>query len=136
MTGGQCLGNTCWLGLLVVVAVFAAAGGISILLGADALNACFWAIVVSGIAACGGFIPIAAGSRAASSLSIASVLASGAIRLLLALAGVVIIILFVKVNAMWFAAWLGLFYVVMLGWEVWLATRIINKHTRTGAAKV
>jgi len=129
MAGVQGLGKTCWLGLSVVAAVFAAAGGISILLGTDASNGCFWAILVSGIAACGGLVPIVYAVRASSSLSIAFVLASGAIRLLLALVGAVIIVVFIRINPMWFVVWLGLFYVVMLGWEVWLAARMMNRHT-------
>ena len=131
MTGILRSGKAEWLVLFVVAAVFAAALGVSISLGQIAINGCLWAMLVSVVAGCGGLAPVIYLILSRSSLSTEHVIGSSAIRLLLVLAGVVIILLFTKTDAMWFALWLGLFYVVVLVAEVYVAVRITNEHGKT-----
>jgi uncharacterized membrane protein HdeD (DUF308 family) len=120
-----------WLALFVVAAIFAAALGISVSLGQNATNGCLWAMLVSVVAGCGGLAPVIYLILSRSSLSVEHVIGSSAIRLLLVLAGVVIILLFTKTDVMWFALWLGLFYLVVLVAEVYVAVRIMNEHGKT-----
>jgi UDP-glucose 4-epimerase len=46
-----------------------------------------------------------------------------------------VITLFIKVNLFWYFIWLGLFYIVLLTAEVYLAVRWINKDNRIEAWK-
>jgi hypothetical protein len=131
MTGILRSGKAEWLVLFIVAAVFAAALGVSISLGQSAINGCLWAMLVSGVAGCGGLVPVICFILSGSSLSMEHVIGSIAIRLLLVLAGVVIILLFTKTDVMWFALWLGLFYIVVLVAEVYVAVRMMNEHSKT-----
>ena len=64
------------------------------------------------------------------------VMASAAVRLLLMMAGTVIFLFFAKVDAIWFVAWVGAFYIVMLVWEIRFALRAVNKVKTYGGDKV
>jgi uncharacterized membrane protein len=108
--------------------VFATAVGASFLSGQDAVNGCLWAMLVSAIAGLGGFVPFILARLAKKPASIEAVLSSSAIRLLLVLAGLVIILFLTKVNVTWFALWMGIFYVVILVAEVYIAIRTVNEH--------
>jgi hypothetical protein len=121
-------GKTGCFVLLVMAGVFATALGASFLSGQDAVNGCLWAILVSAVAGIGGFIPFILAGLSRKPASIEAVIGASAIRLLLVLAGLVIIIFFTKVNLMWFALWMGLFYIVILVAEVYIAIRIVNEH--------
>jgi hypothetical protein len=114
--------------LLLMAGVFATAVGVSFLSGQDAVNGCLWAILVSAIAGCGGFIPFILARLARKPASIEAVLSASAIRLLLVLAGLVIIIFFTKVNVMWFVFWLAIFYIAMLVGEVYYAIKTVNEQ--------
>ena len=110
--------------------VFAAALGTSVLLGKSAVKSCLWAVLVTGVACIGSLIPIVYAVLSGKSLSIPTVLAASVIRLLLMISGAIIIMLFVKTDALWFVIWLSVFYVVMLFLEVRVFAGAINKPNR------
>lgn len=114
--------------LLLMAGVYAAAVGVSFLSGQDAVNGCLCAIVVSVVAGIGGFIPFILAQLAKKPCSIEAILSSTAIRLLLVIAGLVIILFFTKVNVMWFVFWLAIFYIAMLAGEVYYAIKAVNEQ--------
>lgn len=122
------LGKSKWLWLLVIVAVFALALGVSFFLGADAVKSCLWAVIISVIGGGGGLAPVIYTSLVKSSLSVASVLAVTVIRLLITLGGAAIIITSVRVHVLWFVAWLGLFYLVILVAEVCFIIKTLSRY--------
>jgi hypothetical protein len=93
----------------------------------DVIRGCLWAAAVMAPAALAGLAVIyyAASRRDAMS---AAALFAGAIRLLLSVAGSVTILCFVAVPVVWFVAWLGLFYFVMLVAEVYFAISRANRE--------
>ena len=121
-------GKSKWLWLLVIVAVFALALGVSFFLGADVAKSCLWAVIISVIGGCGGLAPVIYTSLAKSSPSAASVLAVTVIRLLITLGGAAIIITSVRVQVLWFVAWLGLFYFVILVAEVCFIIKTLSQY--------
>jgi hypothetical protein len=121
-------GKTGCFVLVVMAGVFATAVGVCFLLGQDAVNGCLWAMLVSSIAGVGGFIPFIFARLAKKPASIEAVLSASAIRLLLVIAGLVIIIFFTKVNLMWFVFWLAIFYIAMLAGEVYYAIKAVNEQ--------
>lgn len=106
-----------WM-LIVIIVSFAAVFGASALLGEIARNNCFWAIVVNGVAACGGIVPFIYAGLFKSSVPAYYLLAASAIRLLLAVIGTGVILYFVKIDAFWFAVWVGMLYMAVLMLEV------------------
>jgi hypothetical protein len=114
--------------LLAVITVFAIAYGMSILLGKDVQNSCFWAVVVNGIAGCGGIAPLIHAMSLKSSVSIYYVLTSSVIRLLLAVAGSGIVLFFMKIDVIWFATWVVILYLAVLIFEVSFAVQTITKR--------
>lgn len=120
-------GKICGILLLIVGAVFAACLCVSILIGRVAFAGCVWAVLVSGIAVCGSVIPLVYAHLSRVPLSTVTVLAAGAIRLLIMFGGVAIIIFFIKPDILWFTAWTALFYLVILIIEVWVFVRILNR---------
>jgi len=117
-----------WTWLSVAITVLAIAYGISVLLGKDAQNSCFWAVVINGIAGCGRIAPVIYAMSLKSSVSIYYALTSSIIRLLLAVAGSGIILFFVKIDAMWFATWVAILYLAVLIFEVSFAVQTITKR--------
>lgn len=117
-----------WLWLLVIVAVFALALGVSFFLGADVAKSCLWAVIISVIGGGCGLAPVIYASLVKSSPSAASVLAVTVIRLLITLGGAAIIITSVRVHVLWFAAWLGLFYLVILVAEVCFIIKTLSQY--------
>jgi hypothetical protein len=117
-----------WTWLLAAITVFAIAYGTSILLGKDVQNSCFWAVVVNGIAGCGGITPVIYAMSLKSSVSIYYVLTSSVIRLLLAVAGSGIILFFMKIDMIWFATWAVILYLAVLIFEVSFAVQTITKR--------
>jgi hypothetical protein len=117
-----------WTWPSAAIAVFAVAYGISILLGKDVRNSCFWAVVVNGIAGCGGIAPVIYAMSLKSFISVYYILSSSIIRLLLAVAGSGIILFFVKIDVMWFAAWVVILYLAVLIFEVGFAVQMMTKH--------
>ncbi len=122
------LGKSKWLWLLVIVVVFALALGVSFFLGADVAKSCLWAVIISVIGGCGGLAPVIYTSLVKSSPSAASVLAVTVIRLLITLGGAAIIITSVRVHVLWFVAWLGLFYLVILVAEVCFIIKTLSQY--------
>jgi hypothetical protein len=107
-----------WRMLIIMIVVFAAAFGASALLGETARNNCFWAIVINGVAACGGIAPFIYAGLFKPSIPAYYLLAASVIRLLLAVIGTGVILYFVKIDAFWFAVWAGFLYMVVLMLEV------------------
>jgi hypothetical protein len=106
-----------WM-LIIIIVFFAAVFGASALLGESARNNCFWAIVVNGIAACGGIAPFIYAGLFKPSIPVYYLPAASVIRLLLAVIGSGVILCFVKIDALWFAAWVGMLYLAVLVLEV------------------
>jgi hypothetical protein len=107
-----------WGWMLIIIVFFAAVFGVSTLLGESARNNCFWAIVVNGIAACGGIVPIIYAGLFKPSIPVHCLLAASVIRLLLAVIVSSVILYFVKIDALWFAVWVGVLYLAVLVLEV------------------
>ena len=103
-----------WGWLLVIIVLFVTMFWISTLLGDDARNACLWAIVVNGLAAFGGIVPVVYAVLFRPSVPIYYVLATSVIRLLLAIAGSGAVLAFVKIDIFWFAAAMGILYAAIL----------------------
>jgi hypothetical protein len=106
-----------WM-LIVIVVFFAAVFGVSALLGDIPRNNCFWAIVINGVAACGSVAPFIYAGLFKQSVSECYLLAASLTRLLLAVIGSGVVLYFVKVDAFWFAVWVGMLYLTVLIWEV------------------
>jgi hypothetical protein len=106
-----------WM-LIIIIVFFAAVFGASALLGESARNNCFWAIVVNGIAVCGGIAPLIYAGLFKPSILRHCMLASSVIRLLLAVIGSSVILYFVKIDVLWFAVWVGILYLAVLVLEV------------------
>ncbi|MFZ0035250.1 MAG: hypothetical protein WAK60_09735 [Sedimentisphaerales bacterium] len=104
--------------MLIIIVFFAAVFGASALLGESARNNCFWAIVINGIAACGGIAPFIYAGLFKPSIPVYYLLAAGVIRLLLAVTGCGVILYFVKIDTLWFAVWVGMLYLAVLMLEV------------------
>ena len=123
-------GKSKWLWLLVIVAVFALALGVSFFLGADVAKSCLWAVIISVIGGGCGLAPVIYATLVKTSPSVVSVLALAVtvIRLLITVGGAAIIITFVRVNVLWFAAWLGLFYLVVLAVEVCFIIKTLSQY--------
>lgn len=129
--------KTEWLRLPIAASAFAVAAlGISIFFGTDSAKGCLWAILVGGVAGCGGLVPVIYALTYRPALLAILVMAAGVIRLLLMAVGTAILILLVKVNVLWFVIWLGLFYAAMLVSEVWWAFRRFRKHTEIRGQKI
>jgi len=108
--------------------VFATAVGVSFLSGQSAVNGCFWAMLVSVIAGIGGIFPFIRAKLSKKTISGEAVLIATTLRMLLVIAGMVIMLLFTKVNVMWFMIWLAIFYVAMLAGEVYYAIKVVNEQ--------
>ena len=94
----------------IFAALFVCGCIISVFSGKDALRACGLAMAVSVAAAAGGFAPVLYTGFFKSDHMAIGAMAGGLIRILLAVAGFIIVIKFVPVSVVWFLAWLGLFY--------------------------
>ena len=121
-------GKSKWLWLLVIAAVFALALGVSFFLGADVAKSCLWAVIISVIGGGCGLAPVIYTTLVKTLPSIASILAVTVIRLLITVGGAAIIITSVRVHVLWFAAWLGLFYLVILVAEVCFIIKTLSQH--------
>jgi hypothetical protein len=84
-------------------------------------RACAAAIIISGLAAAAGIVPIYKMWGRQLPWVVLGVFLSGTIRLLIGLAGVVIIILFTAIQRTQFIGFLALFYVAFLALDTWLA---------------
>ena len=91
-------------------------------------NACLAAMIVSSVAAVAGIIPVLNAWGRKLLWVILSVFLSGAIRLLIGLAGVVIIILFTAIERTKFVGFLALFYTAFLAVDIWLSLWVL-RHT-------
>ena len=121
-------GKSKWLWLLVIVAVFALALGVSFFLGADAAKSCLWAVIISVIGGGCGLAPVIYATLVKRAPSVASVLAVTVIRLLITVGGAAIIITSVRVQVLWFVAWIGLFYLVILVAEVCFIIKTLSQY--------
>jgi hypothetical protein len=121
-------GKIKWLLLPLIAAVFAAAVAVSTFFGGAALTACLWATAAASVAAIGSLAPVVYSVIFRPSMLMNSALVSGAIRLLLMLAGAVTILLLVRVDVLWFIAWLIAFYMVTVLIEVCFILRAVNEN--------
>ena len=112
--------------MLFIAVIFAVALALSALLGGGQSRACLWAVIANAVAACAGFAPVILTSLYKPSVYPLSVLTAGVIRLLITAVGAVIILAFVEVGVLWFAAWLGFFYIAVLVAEVYFVVRRLN----------
>jgi uncharacterized membrane-anchored protein len=111
--------------MLILIVFFAAIFGISPMFGDNARNSCLWAVVVNTIAACGGAAPVIYAVVFKPVVPVYYLLAAGTIRLLLAVIASIIILLFVKIDTVWFAASAGILYAAVLVLEVCFFTKTI-----------
>ncbi len=124
-----------WAGLFSVLAIVAMAFAVSFCAGKDAVKGCMAAITVSGLGGCIALILIAyAAAYRPGHLTILA-LAAGTVRLLLMLVGSAIILLFTKVNILWFVVWIGVFYLVLLVFEIRVAIGAVNGNKSVGACR-
>ncbi len=107
-----------WGWVVILAVFFALMFGVSALFGDSVRGACFWAIIVNAIAAGGGAAPVVYAVAFRPSVQAYYLLVAGTIRLLLAAAGSSIILIFVKVNVLWFVASVGIMYATVLALEV------------------
>jgi hypothetical protein len=105
--------------MLIIIVVFLAAG---ILLG----GSCFWAVIVNCLAACGGIAPFIYARLFKPSVLGHCLLASGLIRLSLAVTGSGVVLYFVKIDVLWFAVWVVVLYLAVLVLEVCFFIRILT----------
>jgi hypothetical protein len=124
-----------WTWLLTFPAIAAGALALSFSAGNDAVRSCLSALIVSGIAGCISLILIAyAVAYKPHNLTIYT-LAAGTVRLLLMILGSAIILILDIVNALWFVVWLGVFYSVILVFEMRFAFQAANINVFAGAGK-
>jgi hypothetical protein len=97
----------------------------------DVMRSCLWAAAIILPAALAGLAVIYYAVSRSDMMSSVFLLA-GAIRLLLSLVGSVIILRFAAVPVIWFVAWLGLLYFVMLAVEVYITIQMMSKHKKQG----
>jgi hypothetical protein len=120
--------------LLIIAAVFAFAMVFSAFLGGQQTKTCLWALIVNSVAVCAGLVPVVLSTLYKPSLYTLSILAAGVIRLLITAVGAVIILVFVEVGVLWFVAWLGFFYLVVLGAEVYFTVRRLSRQNMLAAS--
>jgi len=129
-------GRIKWVGPLVIVAVVAAVAlAASFSAGQQALNGCLAAIILSCLAGCTALIPVVYAAVYKPGLLAGLVPAVSVIRLLVMLAGTVIIIVFVDISILWFVLWTGVFYLLVLVLETRTAIRAAGTNKVVGAAK-
>ena len=114
-----------------IAAIYLASASIS----AAASRGCLAAIAVSGIAGVASLVLLCRGRSVSTQRSLAFFLAAGVVRLLLMLAGSVIIIFSVGVSLMWFVGWLAFFYIGLLIVEIVLLVRHNNRSRETEVDK-
>lgn len=91
-------------------------------------KACVAAMIVSSVAAAAGVIPVFSAWGRKLLWVVLSVFLSGAIRLLIGLAGVVIIIVFTAIERTKFVGFLALFYTAFMAADIWLSLWAL-RHT-------
>lgn len=110
---------------ITIGVLFAAVFGAAALSGTG--QGCFWAIVVNGIAACGGIAPMIYAWLLKPSILGHCLLASSVIRLSLAVTGSIVILYFIKIDVLWFAVWVVALYLAVLVLEVCFFIRILTE---------
>jgi len=124
-----------WTELLIIAAVITAAFAVSFVAGKEAVKSCLVAITISGLAGSTALILIAYAATYRPSHLAVLALAAGIVRLLLMAAGSIIIVFFVRVSILWFVVWIGVFYLVMLVFEMRIAVQAVNRNESIGADK-
>ena len=94
------------------------------------------ALIVSVIAGSAALVPIIFAAACRRDMLSVSAQAATALRLLLMIAGSVIIIVFVKVDILWFIIWAVVFYPAVLVLDVLFALRVANSENGSGGGKV
>ncbi|MDO8302450.1 MAG: hypothetical protein Q7T18_04320 [Sedimentisphaerales bacterium] len=95
----------------------------------DVMRGCLWAAAVMAPTAFAGLVVIRYVTSRNRVIPV-NIFSAGAIRLLLSLIGSVIILRFVAVPVVWFVAWLGIFYFVVLVAEVYVAIWAMSRHKK------
>ena len=116
--------------MLPLIVFFIAVVAISIPFAANAYNNCLSAIVVNAIAAGGGAAPVLYAVVFKKVVPGYFLLAASTIRLLLAITASSIILLFVKIDTVWFAAQVGILYVAVLVLEVRFFVKMITRSDK------
>lgn len=94
--------------------------------GQDVHRACFWSFIVTGVAGACGIYPVSkAWGKEAYGVLIGIMIAS-VIRLLISGAGVAIIAFFTNIHRSWFVLFLGIYYLLFLTVETWLAIWVLR----------
>lgn len=109
--------------LLIASGIFAGVFFASVLFGTESMKSCLAALILSTFAGCATLLPLILKPN----LSMVWVLTTSILRLLLMISGSVIILLFAKVDAVWFIAWIGICYMVLLAVEIRFALRMANR---------
>ena len=112
-----------WWFLAIIAAIPVICLVASYIQGSAAFQGCLWATILSIVAAALSLLPIIYSIKSKASSITGYVLASSAIKVLVILVGAVIFIFLAKITTRWFPAWLGLFYLLMLSFDVWLILR-------------
>lgn len=100
--------------LLSVAAMFIAAYFASRMCGSDAASGCRAAIIASSISSLCGLVPVMYALNYKPDYAGIAALASTIIRLVLVLIVTAVVLFVLKINAMWYLGWLGLFYIALL----------------------
>ncbi len=100
------------------------------------MSSCLAALIVSCVAGCGGLFPIFYAAAYRPGMLPVSVLAATAARLLLMVAGSVVVIIFVKVDMLCFGLWIGFFYLVAFVLEIRFAVYAVNNNKFVWSGKV
>jgi len=95
----------------------------------DVMRGCLWAAAVMTPTALAGLVVIHHVTTRNIAMPV-GILSAGAIRLLLSLIGSVIVLCFVAVPVVWFVAWLGTFYFVVLFAEVYVAIQAMSRYKK------
>jgi len=121
---------------MIVAVVPAAAFAVSLPAGKEAVKGWLAAVIISGFAGCISSAPVVyAAAYKHGSLPVYA-LAASVIRLLLMSAGSITILAFANVGIVWFAVWIGVFYLIRLALEVRYVVRMANGNGAVGAGKV
>lgn len=115
------------LPLFITAVVFTAAIIFGIAFGQIAFKNLLLATFISIIAGLGGFIPIIYARLLNRVITENHALISASIRIVLAAAGAIITSSVTKINVAWFVGWLGLFYMLMLVFEISFIVQIIDR---------
>jgi len=120
-------------GVLIVIALAAAATLICFPKTTDAVKGLFGAITISGFAGGLALVPIFYAASLKPNLIQTFSLAAGGIRLLLTIAGSTAVCFLININFLWFFGWTAFLYLVILVIEIRIALAAMDLNKINGA---